>query len=293
MAHEKAKVYYDGSHYIAIPHSESPTARKSGGTSYSIENDEKKKAFENAYKGAKAKKRKEKFTEIVAELRPHFESEEKTAEFVTAELERIKRNLIVRRTRLARKINLGNWNYFCTFTYDDKKHTEDSFKEKLRNCFKKMCYRKGWVYIGVWERSPKNNRLHFHGLFNIPKNAMVGDLTEHRDYSTKARKMQTTMQNSYFTQRFGRNDFEPIDQNELGRATAYLMKYIDKSGERIVYSKNTPAYFISDILDDDIICTIGQEDKKLLLFDNFTCFDNGVYIGEVSPEVIKQMPKSN
>lgn len=56
MAHEKAKVYFDGSHYIAIPHGESPTAKKSGGTSYSIENDEKKKAFENAYKGAKAKK---------------------------------------------------------------------------------------------------------------------------------------------------------------------------------------------------------------------------------------------
>ena len=28
MAHEKAKVYFDGSHYIAIPHSENPSARK-------------------------------------------------------------------------------------------------------------------------------------------------------------------------------------------------------------------------------------------------------------------------
>ena len=293
MAHEKAKVYFDGSHYIAIPHTESPTARKSGGTSYRTENNEMKQAVKAALKGTKGKKRKEKFAELVETLRPQFESEEKTAEFVTAEMERILRNLIVRRTRLARKINLGNWNYFCTFTYDDKKHTEDSFKRKLRDCFKKMCYRKGWVYIGVWERSPTNDRLHFHGLFNIPENAMVGDLTEHRDYSTKARKMQTTMQNSYFTKRFGRNDFEPIEKQELGRATAYLMKYIDKSGERIVYSKNTPTYFISDIMDDDVACTIGQEDKKLLLFDNFSCFDNGVYVGEVSPEVIKQMPKSN
>ena len=291
MPHEKAKVYFDGSHYIGIPQHEGKSPGKGG--YHGNENDEMRTAFEKAYKGAKAKKRKERFTEIVAELKPQFESEEQAAEYVKAEMERIQRNLIVRRTRLARKINLGTWNYFCTFTYDDQKHTEDSFKKSLRNCFKKMCYRKGWVYIGVWERSPKNNRLHFHGLFNIPKNAMVGDLTEHRDYSTKARKMQTTMQNSYFTERFGRNDFEPIDQNELGRATAYLMKYIDKSGERIVYSKNTPTYFISDILDDDIICTIGQEDKKLLLFDNFTCFDNGVYVGEVSPEVIKQMPKSN
>jgi hypothetical protein len=208
-------------------------------------------------------------------------------------MERIQRNLIVRRTRLARKINLGNWNYFCTFTYDDQKHTENSFKAKLRDCFKKMCHRKGWIYIGVWERSPNSSRLHFHGLFNIPENAMVGELTEHRDYSTKNHRMQTTLQNSYFTERFGRNDFEPINKQELPNATAYLMKYIEKSGERIVYSKNTPAYFISDILDDDVVCTIGQEDRKLLLFDNFICFDDGVYIGEVSPEVIEKMPKKN
>ena len=71
------------------------------------------------------------------------------------------------------------------------------------------------------------------------------------------------------------------------------MKYIEKSGERIGYSKNTPTYFVSDILDDDVVCTIGQEDRKLLLFDNFICFDEGVYVGEVSPEVIKQMPKKH
>ena len=293
MAHEKAKVYYDGGHYIAIPHTESPTTKKSGGKRYSYGTEEMKQIIETELKGIRSKKKQEsKATELVEALKINFESEEKAAEFVTAEMERINRNYIVRLTRLKRKVNLGKWNYFCTFTYDDKKHTEDSFKEKLRNCFKKMSHRKGWIYIGVWERS-KTNRLHFHGLFNIPENAMVGELTEHKDYSTKAHKMQTTLQNSYFTERFGRNDFEPIKKNSFGNATAYLMKYIGKSDERIVYSKNTPAYFISDILDEDVACTIGQEEKKLVLFDNFSCFDNGVYVGEVSPEVIKQMPKSN
>ena len=293
MAHEKAKVYYDGGHYIAIPHTESTTTKKSGGKRYGYGTEEMKQIVETELKGIRSKKKQEsKATELVEALKTNFESEEKAAEFVTAEMERINRNYIVRLTRLKRKVNLGNWNYFCTFTYDDKKHTEESFKEKLRNCFKKMSYRKGWIYIGVWERS-KTNRLHFHGLFNIPENAMVGDLTEHKDYSTKAHKMQITLQNSYFTERFGRNDFAPIKKNSFGNATAYLMKYIGKSDERIVYSKNTPAYFISDILDGDVACTIGQEDKKLLLYDNFSCFDNGVYIGEVSPEVIKQMPKSN
>ena len=291
MAYYETKVYFDGSHYIAIPYKANPTAKK-GGEMNELALDEKKEAFEKAYKEIRGKWKK-KADKLVAELAPHFESEEKATEYVMANLERKKRNFTVRCTRLARKINIGEWNYFCTFTYDDKKHTEESFKKKLQNCFKKMCYRKGWAYIGVWERSPKNNRLHFHGLFNIPENAMVGDLTEHRDYSTKARKMQTTMQNTYFNERFGRSDFKPLDTRELDDAKAYLMKYIEKSGERIVCSKNTFTYFYSDILEDDVVCTIGQEDRKLLLFDDFSCFNDGVYIGNVSRETIKQMRKTN
>jgi hypothetical protein len=71
------------------------------------------------------------------------------------------------------------------------------------------------------------------------------------------------------------------------------MKYIEKSGEKIVYSKGLPQFFISDIMDEDVICTIGQEDKKLLLFDNFNCWDEGVLMGRVCPEVIEQMRKCN
>ena len=71
------------------------------------------------------------------------------------------------------------------------------------------------------------------------------------------------------------------------------MKYIEKSGEKIVYSRGLPQYFISDILDDDVACSTGIEDRKLLLFDDFTCWDEGCYMGKVSPEVIAQMRKSN
>jgi hypothetical protein len=71
------------------------------------------------------------------------------------------------------------------------------------------------------------------------------------------------------------------------------MKYIEKSGERIVYSKGVKTYFISDIIDDDVVCTIGNEDRKILLFDDFSCFDEGVFVGEVSRETIKQMRKTN
>ena len=106
--------------------------------------------------------------------------------------------------------------------------------------------------------------------------------------------MKTGIQNTYFNEHFGRCDIEPInDRTEMGSAMAYIMKYIEKSGEKIVYSRGLPQYFKSDILDDDVVCPIGMEDQKLLLFDNFSCFEDGVYIGEVSPEVIKQMKKAN
>jgi len=71
------------------------------------------------------------------------------------------------------------------------------------------------------------------------------------------------------------------------------MKYIEKTGERIVYSKGLPQYFISDILEEDIVCTIGQEDRKLLLFDDFTCMDDGEIIGKVSADVIRKLRKCN
>ena len=69
---------------------------------------------------------------------------------------------------------------------------------------------------------------------------------------------------------------------------------MEKSGERIVYSKNTPTYFISDIMDEDIACVMNSDKgEKLILFDNFSCWDEGCYMGEVSPEVISQMRKAN
>lgn len=105
--------------------------------------------------------------------------------------------------------------------------------------------------------------------------------------------MQTTYQNTHFLEKFGRNDFKPINEYELSQAVKYLTKYIEKSGEKLIYSKNIPTYFVSDIMDEDIVCTIGNEDKKLLLFDDFNCCDEGVLIGKVSKEVIEQMPKVN
>ena len=123
---------------------------------------------------------------------------------------------------------------------------------------------------------------------------MPGVVMEHKDYNFKKHRHVLTYQNTYFNECFGRSDFKPIgDPTDMGDAIAYLVKYIEKSGERIVYSKGMPQYFITDILEDDVVMRYGIEDKKLLLFDDFSCWDEGVYVGEVSPETIAQLRKAN
>ena len=352
MIYEEAKVYFDGSHYIAIPHTTRPNLKRnikceetitiveseegveildntpslsssenlnkneklSKNYEKTVKNSEKivnnvkiltkKEIFNGLYQQFIDLKKSERKKKIIEKMKIYFKNEEMCISFVEKNFERKERNLICRRIRMCRKANLANFNYFCTFTYDNNKHTEVTFKKKLRTCFRHLCERRNWRYMGIWERAPKTNRLHFHGLFSIPKNGIPGEIVEVRDYSTQFHKMQTTFQSSYFNERFGRSDFKEIDENErrLGNALAYLMKYIEKTGEKIVYSKGLPQYFISDILESDVVCRIGEEKMtknghsyvpKLLLYDDFRCWDEGVFIGNVSEETISQMRKSN
>ena len=123
---------------------------------------------------------------------------------------------------------------------------------------------------------------------------MVGEIIETRDYSTKTHQMQITHQNIFFLERFGRNDFSKIENaNHTQEAIMYMLKYIRKTGEKVIYSKHLQTFFITDILEDDVVCTIGQEDRKILLFDNFRCLDfsTGEVLGTVSKELIDKLPK--
>jgi len=340
MAYGETKVYFDGSHYIAIPHTERKNKRRrkredeeiavvekeeggsetkkatepltqqqtadkesqveQGKSEPSVQSNAppirtmtKKQLFEDLYVKYIDLRKKERQRKIEQEMQPYFDTQEQAKEYVRWNMERKYRNLVCRRVRMTRKARLANFNYFCTFTYDDKKHTEETFKKQLKICFRNLCNRKGWKYMGVWEKSPEKQRLHFHGLFKVPKNGMVGQLYEKTDYSTVLRTMQTVNMNTYFEERFGRNDFKVLNNRLLGESLSYLMKYIEKSGEKIVYSKGLYPYFISDIMDDDVVSTIGQEDKKLLLYDDFECWDEGCLMGKVSEEIISQMRKTN
>ncbi len=291
MPYMDCKIYYDGSNYIAIP-SENFSRGK---PSQSPKKQQPHKAeFESAYKDSQTLPKKERKKYIAKQLKDCFTSEQETQAFIDEQTKRKRTNAIKRRVTLMRKVDLQqDWNYFVTFTYDSNKLNETTFKQKLMNTLKHLVSRKQWKYIGVWERSPEKQRLHFHGIFYIPQ--MIGELKAVNDYDTKKHRRQTTYQNTHFLKHFGRNDFKAIDtQQDIMLSVRYLLKYIEKSGERLCYGGKLPTYFKSHILDEDVICPFGIDDRKLLLFDDFTCIDdNGVVMGKASPEVIKKMPKSN
>ena len=340
MWYGESKVYFDGSHYIAIPHTTRFVRKRikppeelitiESGEDGALENSDvpsfaapivcneanqntektqektekvakntvkmtKKEYFEQLYKEFIDLPKKKRMSKIVEKMLSYFEERQYCERYVYSNFERKQRNLICRRVRMSRKAYLARFNYFVTFTYDGNMHTEETFKKRLIQTLGHFACRKNWKYMGVWERAPETNRLHFHGLFNIPEGTLPGGLFEKSDYSTQLHKMQTTHQSVYFNERFGRSDFREIDEHEmkLTNALTYLMKYIEKTGEKIVYSKKLYQYFISDILETDIVSTIGQEDKKLLLFDDFECIDKGELMGKASPNVIDRMRKCN
>lgn len=331
MPYSQVKVYSDGSHYIGIPYipdpraknrrprheeiievrepieEELPAALNTENNTVEEQNPDDvqensappavrqmthKELFDELYQETFDMKKRERWAYIVKQMLPYFEDGSSCRAFVEQNFERKHRNMICRRTRLWRKINHQRFNYFVTLTYSDDKMTEEQFAKKLMNTLSHFSCRKGWLYIGAWERGGETNRLHFHGLFYIPEGTLSGEMEILRDFDTRKRRMQTVQQNTFFAKRFGRNEFRPINHvSEMPQAVQYLVKYIEKSGGKLIYSRGLYQYFVTDIMDEDIVCPYGLEDRKILLFDSFGCWVEGEYIGQVSPEVIALLPK--
>ena len=349
MAYRKCKVYYDGSHHIAIPpQPKKPRPKKGAKVKKEVpeleeldaenedcpfdnpvqlslfdgekreenrpeqpqENDNNQNTSQTCNENADAPSRKEIFErlykehlydskrkrkrEIIKGMLPYCKDYEDAKLFTELNLRRKRNNLIARRVRMTRKANLQEFTHFVTFTYSDALHTEQSFKKSLGTCLRHYADRKGWKCMGVWERSPEKQRLHFHGIFFIPEGTMPGQMMDVNDFNFKSKKRKITHQNTYFNEHFGRSDFEKIENDyDLQYAMNYLIKYIEKSGERIVYYGDLPQYFVSDVMEDDIICPYGEDGRKFILADSFGCWDEGEYMGQVSKETIAKMPKAN
>ena len=257
MPYRAAKISFDGSHYIATPKENFPQGHKRRRSIIppTPKEVEQKEQFEVAYKESQKLPRKERKAYMRKAMEETIPDKEQRKEYVERNNERKTTNKIRRKVRLSKKVNLQReWNFFCTFTFSDALHTEESFRKSLRNTFKHLVTRKGWKHVGVWERGGETGRLHFHGIFYIPPGGMVGEIVETKDYSTKDHRMQTAHQNTYFLERYGRNDFQALGSpTEVQHSLGYLMKYIEKSGERLIYGGNLPTYFVSDVMDEDVI----------------------------------------
>ena len=152
------KVYHDGGAYIAVP-PHTCVKKKPRGASYKCDLDF---LFEYFYSEAQQLD----VADIKAYVRKGFYEACPDVpgidEFLTKKFAKLERNLWLRKKRFRRKAYLNEWNYFVTFTYNDELHDEESFKAKLRKCLSNLHTRRGWNYMGVWERSPEEKRLHFH-----------------------------------------------------------------------------------------------------------------------------------
>ena len=142
------------------------------------------------------------------------------------------------------------------------------------------------IKMRVWERGNATERLHFHALVYIPAGQMIGELFEQRDYSTKQKRMQTTIQNTHFNDKFGRTDFEVITtDNHLTECYYYLKKYMEKSGEKLIVSRNCPTHFNLSVFKDDIICPLENNEYKQILADDFKCVNaDGEIIENITRE---------
>lgn len=247
--------------------------------------------FNRLYAESKDMQMKERKRYLMKGLRRLFKDEKATEHYVDRKIMDKYRALVERRKRFTRKAYLNGFNYFVTFTYANDKHTEESFKKKLLNTLKHFANRKGWRYMGVWERGAKTERLHFHALVKIPEGTMPGQLEEVSDFNIKTHQHKKTVQNTFFNKKFGRSDFELVIQHPRAyiEAVEYILKYVSKTGERIVYSRGIPMYFSSDINSEDVLVRTGLEGKKLILHDKFGCWDEGEYLGVMSEETKQRM----
>lgn len=176
-------------------------------------------------------------------------------------------NLKARKKTFKRKALNNDWNYFVTFTYDDKKHTEETFVSILKKKLQNLHTRYDWLYMGCFERS-KTDRLHFHGLVYVPTGSMRGNIREERYWDTNAKKKATSYINEDFEQLLGRNDFKPITKQDITftHSLDYILKYIGKSENRIVYSRGIKddTYALVDY-DNNTICQVGKDSPYSVL----------------------------
>ncbi len=264
---QRLKVYNDGNHFIGVL---GMSRYRTGVKAKDKYTSEQKELFKTYYKEAKLSGvPKKKYKEYIAfrstenDISMWFNDEE-----VSELLERKQISDHRRKVRYERRIDSNIWNYFVTFTYDDEKESEEGFVKRLRKALSNLSTRNGWRYIGVKERGEKGGRVHFHFIMYVPEGKMVGKLFSSHKYSSKRRRMEYFTDNTYFNERFGQSQWQPITEEDIRnkKVRGYLLKYIKKTDERLIFSRHTPSEFEMDVdLDNDVVMFFRQYAVKCIL----------------------------
>ena len=270
------KIYHDGSHPVAtrvVRRKGKLPPKRMPQTAMDI-------AFESMYFEAKRRglKEEEMADYIQAGLEKLYPADPALRKYILEKIDKQQRNMWKRLKRMKRKITMNRWTYFVTFTCDPKKHTEESFRKKLRKCLSNLHTRRGWKYLGVFEYGGWNGAIHFHALIYVPEGEMVGEILMKREHSKKRGKRYTRYGNTYFDEYFGMSDFQEVNPILLkrGGTSRYLGKYITKSGEKAVYSRGLPGEIYKELSDNDIVGMYFKYVLKYVLWDDVLDWERDV-----------------
>ena len=132
----------------------------------------------------------------------------------------------------------------------------DKFINKLKTYLSNNASKKGWVYMGSFEKSPKG-RDHFHCLMSIPdKDIDSLNLQKETYYNKQTGKVDEANISVVLKEKFGRVDFQEIDpySDEFIYVLEYICKYISKQENKIIYSKGIKDEYIGEISDFEENC---------------------------------------
>ena len=253
----------------------------------------RRELFNELYEKHTRRKPHERKKAILREMTPLFPTEEAAKNFVDSQWRRVRRNEHVRKLRFKQKAYNQNYEFFFTVTYDDKKHTAESFERSLKNVFANLHKRYGCLVQGMWEYGADSDRLHFHGLMYDPEHKVRETLEIVREYNPQTGRMETFARSKYFLERFGRNSFSEIVPQMYDAAIDYLTKYLSKDGVKPYYSRGLYRYIESDICGDDVLGKMDPtgRDIRLIVAGDFEIWQDGEHIGKPTPENLERATK--
>lgn len=150
---------------------------------------------------------------------------------------------------------LDSVEYLFTFTYDDAKYTERTFKKGICKCLRRLARKQKWKYIGVWQRGRNNKRLYLQAIVKTGNGEIIGGLEKVRDFHMRGKWMKTTLQSTYFNERFGRTSVEILDKEKMEEYRHHVGRFIEilnKKKAKIFASRKIKYRVLKGMTKEDI-----------------------------------------